>query len=180
MVSIGDYKVGFFLENKEYYKEIGEKFEIKNESEYARTCTSNVILLLDKENKIIDIDDIPTEDAKTIVNEDFIAYLQGENVCAFVVKVNSNALFLDDEDFIKVDSQGIVTFLKIMSDDFNLEISIDTNNSINIKELINADDGDMLLLYLDNNPQITKDNNETNIYLFRGCAKIIKTHLDEL
>lgn len=180
MVSIGDYKVGFFLENKEYYKEIGEKYEIKNENDYASTCTSNVILLLDKDNKIVDIDDIPTDEAMEIANENFIAYLKGDNVCAFVVNINSNTLFLDDEDFTNIDSQGVVTFLQIMSDDFNLKISTDTNNSINIKDLKNADDGDMLLLYLDSNPKVEKNNNETNVSLLKGCAKIIKTHLGEL
>lgn len=177
MVSIGNYKVGLFLENKESYNELGDgNYKVKNENEYARTGTSNVVLLLDEHDKIVDIDDIPTSDVfENVVGEEFVAFLQGKDVCAFVVNIDSNVIYLDDNEYVKINEQGILTYIKIVSDDFDLEVTIDIDNSINIK---NINEGDMLLLYLDNAPQINKDNNKTNVYLFMGCVKILETNLD--
>lgn len=175
MIDLENYRIGLFHEtNATTYNELGDSnFKVKNEREYASTSTNNVVLLLNKNNEVVDIDDIPVESTFELLDERFVAFLQGEKVCAFVV--NKDDIFLGDEDFIKTNSQGLLTYVKILSDDFDLEATLDIDNTININDL---EDKDMLLLYLEASPKIIRNETKSNVYLFMGCAKLLKTNLD--
>lgn len=174
MIQIGSYNVGLFYEkNPTIYCEMGNSnFEVKNSNEYARTATSNVVLLLDKGNNIVDIDDIPTEEAFAASDGQFIAFLKSGNVYAFLI--NKDCIYLDDDEYIKINSVGDIEYLKIESDDFELEATIDMDYTVKINDL---EENDMLLLHLEIIPKITKNEQKTNVYLFRGCLDILKTNL---
>lgn len=175
VVDLGGYKVGLFHEkDANTYGELsGGNFEVRNESEYASTATSNVVLLLDKNDKVVDLDDMPVESTFELLSERFVAFLKGESFCAFIV--NQGDIFWGDEECVTTDSQGLLTNVKIISDDFDLVATLDTDSTINVGDL---EEKDMLLLYLDSTPQVRDDGERLSIHLFMGCARILKTNLD--
>ena len=162
MVEVGDKKIGFFYQkNSKTYNEIGKSnFEVVNNEEYARHCSENVVLLLSKENEILDIDDIPTEESIETTGTEFVSFVKSENVYAFVVGSE-----MYDEMKVDSDAKGLIKSFSIYTEDF--ELSATVSNGCNLSELA----GDtVLLVYTDEVPFV--DNEKKTVVLTQANAEI--------
>ena len=167
MIQVGKDKVGcFYLKDKSTYCEMGGTYTVDIVDKYAKTCTNNVLLMIDENDRIIDIDDLPSKESNEISGENIISFVLGEKSCCFVVGEEHF-----DSDFIKMNtnSQGEVLSFSIIGEDFNLAASMDTSCTFYEWEL---EEGSFLIVYLDENPIVNKQNKCVSLFL--ACAKIVK------
>jgi hypothetical protein len=145
MVEFYDKKIGlfFYKTDTNTYSEIGVgKTEVNIEDDYAKTCTGNVLLLLDKNNDILDIDDIPTEESEEICGDGFIGFVRADGIHAFAVGYN---MLLADNCFTLNEDGNTIKSLDIYSKDFRLKVP-NVYQSVSFHDI---NENSILLIYTD-------------------------------
>lgn len=144
MVHIGGLPFGFFYtKDKNTLVEIDRKEEgesspllatfsgvVNLPSEYAKTASGNVVVLLDKEWNVLDVDDIPCDDVFTACGETFISFLRGEDTIVFVVSPSLLEMFAE----ITAGHEGELSSIEVDSDSFRLNV-LTIGNMVNAKDV---------------------------------------------
>lgn len=166
MITIGEFQIGCFYEkDKQTYQEFNGEKVVKHSIIYAQTGTNKVVLLLDNKDQILDMDDIPTDDAFEICGHSFVAFLKTTSLVAFLFSKD----LLENLATLQFFENGAIRQLEIYTDDFHLTATFPFEQSVCFQEI---DEEDYLLLYMNANPILNIETKQ--ISLFQASATILK------
>lgn len=162
MVEIGNNKVGIFCAKENgTFKEYGSDFLLENKPgndfwEYACTFTENVILMLDKDNIILDMDDVPTNEAVETYGNRFIGFVKNkdENVFAFVASGD----VLESAN-IECDKDGAIRYFSVICNDFELIADVVFSN-VSKQEF---NENDVVVVLSDTGVEMGKETKKVHI-----------------